>query len=270
MSGTRLPRPGRDRRPARRARRGLARRLVALRARRRRGARRRARVRDDGAAAAPARAGGLRRHGARAPRGGEGRRRLDARRLPHAASSSRSRSTPSSKTRAPSTAAVGVDGARRGVDRLRARRICSCCASMHDEPRLLAFTVLLTVFAADTFAYFGGRLIGRHKLAPTLSPGKTWEGFVVGSLAGVFVSFVALYDDRDHYLDDLAGDRARARRRPRGGGRRPLRVDAQARHAGEGHRAAARRPRRRPRPDRRAALRRRRPRSTSFWAFDYA
>ena len=53
---------------------------------------------------------------------------------------------------------------------------------MHDEPRLLAFTVLLTVFAADTFAYFGGRLIGRHKLAPTLSPGKTWEGFV-GRLA---------------------------------------------------------------------------------------
>ena len=55
-------------------------------------------------------------------------------------------------------------------------------------------------FAADTFAYFGGRLIGRHKMAPTLSPGKTWEGFVVGSLAGVFVAFVALYQDRDHYL----------------------------------------------------------------------
>ena len=30
-------------------------------------------------------------------------------------------------------------------------------------------------------------------MAPTLSPGKTWEGFVVGSLAGIFVSFVALY-----------------------------------------------------------------------------
>jgi phosphatidate cytidylyltransferase len=71
---------------------------------------------------------------------------------------------------------------------------------MHDEPRLLAFPVLLTVFAADTFAYFGGRLFGRHKMAPTLSPGKTWEGFAVGSIIGVFVSFVALYQDRDHYL----------------------------------------------------------------------
>ena len=71
---------------------------------------------------------------------------------------------------------------------------------MHTEPRLLAFTVVLTVWASDTFAYFGGRLFGRHKLAPTLSPGKTWEGFVVGSLVGIFVSFVALYDTRDTYL----------------------------------------------------------------------
>src|SRR5215831_3430466 len=68
------------------------------------------------------------------------------------------------------------------------------------EPRLLAFSVLLTVWAADTFAYVGGRLLGRHRMAPTLSPGKTWEGFVVGSLAGVFVAFVALYQDRDDYL----------------------------------------------------------------------
>jgi phosphatidate cytidylyltransferase len=71
---------------------------------------------------------------------------------------------------------------------------------MHDEAHLLALTVVLTVFAADTLAYFSGRLIGRRKLAPTLSPGKTWEGFAVGSLVGIFVAFVALYQDRDHYL----------------------------------------------------------------------
>jgi phosphatidate cytidylyltransferase len=69
-----------------------------------------------------------------------------------------------------------------------------------DKGRLLAFTVLLAVFADDTFAYFVGRLIGRHKLAPTLSPGKTWEGFVAGSAAAVFVAFIALYDDRDTFL----------------------------------------------------------------------
>jgi phosphatidate cytidylyltransferase len=37
-------------------------------------------------------------------------------------------------------------------------------------------------------------------MAPTLSPGKTWEGFAVGSLVGVFVSFIALYNDRHHFL----------------------------------------------------------------------
>jgi phosphatidate cytidylyltransferase len=102
-------------------------------------------------------------------------------------------------TRAPSTAAIGstVLGAAwigLGLGHLVLLR------RMHDEPRLLAFAVLLTVFGADTFAYFGGRLLGRRKLAPSLSPGKTWEGFFVGSLAGVFVSFIALYDTRDRYL----------------------------------------------------------------------
>lgn len=69
-----------------------------------------------------------------------------------------------------------------------------------EKPRLLSFTVVLTVFAADTVAYGAGRLLGRHKLAPRISPGKTWEGLVAGSLAGVFVSFVALYDTRSTYL----------------------------------------------------------------------
>jgi phosphatidate cytidylyltransferase len=59
--------------------------------------------------------------------------------------------------------------------------------------QLAAFTVIIAVFAADTAAYFTGRLVGRHRLAPTLSPGKTWEGFVAGTATAVFVAFVALY-----------------------------------------------------------------------------
>ena len=62
------------------------------------------------------------------------------------------------------------------------------------DGRLLVFTVLLTVFAADTAAFFIGRLLGRHKLAPAISPGKTWEGFVAGTVAGVAVTFFALYE----------------------------------------------------------------------------
>ena len=49
------------------------------------------------------------------------------------------------------------------------------------------------MFATDTAAYLLGRLAGRHKLAPAISPGKTWEGFVAGSLAGVFATWVTLY-----------------------------------------------------------------------------
>ena len=64
--------------------------------------------------------------------------------------------------------------------------------------RLALYTVLLAVWAGDTLAYLGGRLLGRHKMAPRTSPGKTWEGFVFGTAATVFVSFVALY--KQHFL----------------------------------------------------------------------
>jgi phosphatidate cytidylyltransferase len=63
-----------------------------------------------------------------------------------------------------------------------------------EHGRLAIFTVLIAVFAADTAAFFVGRLIGRHKLAPSLSPAKTWEGFVAGTLAAILVVFFALYD----------------------------------------------------------------------------
>jgi len=66
--------------------------------------------------------------------------------------------------------------------------------------RLAAFTVLLAVFANESFAFFVGRLVGRHKLAPRISPGKTWEGFVAGTVATIFVVFVALYDKRHEFL----------------------------------------------------------------------
>jgi phosphatidate cytidylyltransferase len=67
-----------------------------------------------------------------------------------------------------------------------------------EHGRLAAFTVLLAVWAGDTFAFFGGKLLGRHRMAPTTSPGKTWEGFIVGTAATIFVAFVALY--REDFL----------------------------------------------------------------------
>jgi phosphatidate cytidylyltransferase len=66
--------------------------------------------------------------------------------------------------------------------------------------RLASFTLLLAVWAGDTAAFSVGRLVGRHKLAPRISPAKTWEGFVAGTVTTIFVTFVALYDTRREFL----------------------------------------------------------------------
>jgi phosphatidate cytidylyltransferase len=47
-------------------------------------------------------------------------------------------------------------------------------------------SLLVIIWVADIFAYFGGRQFGRHKLAPSISPGKTREGALIG-LAGVLL-----------------------------------------------------------------------------------
>jgi len=51
--------------------------------------------------------------------------------------------------------------------------------------------VLVLVWIADTAAYFVGRAFGRHKLAPSISPGKTWEG-AAGGLGGALLYAILL------------------------------------------------------------------------------
>lgn len=65
-----------------------------------------------------------------------------------------------------------------------------------DDGRAWFFLGLLATFAVDTGAYAVGRAFGRHKMAPSISPGKTWEGAVGGFAAGVGVVFAlnALFD----------------------------------------------------------------------------
>lgn len=63
--------------------------------------------------------------------------------------------------------------------------------------------IMATVWVADSAAYFAGRRFGRHKLAPSISPGKTWEG-AFGAACAVVIYGLALAD----YLPAvLAGNR---------------------------------------------------------------
>ena len=52
---------------------------------------------------------------------------------------------------------------------------------------LLVYLVLITMFT-DTFAYIIGMLIGKHKLIEEVSPKKTWEGTIAGSIFGTFIA----------------------------------------------------------------------------------
>ena len=52
------------------------------------------------------------------------------------------------------------------------------------------FLLAATTFNADTGAYFAGHLLGRHKLAPKVSPGKTVEGLIGGIAGSVVAAFV--------------------------------------------------------------------------------
>lgn len=57
---------------------------------------------------------------------------------------------------------------------------------------LLSF-FFLVLMGSDTGAYYTGRAFGKHKLAPTVSPGKTWEGAVGGMLASLLMAALAHY-----------------------------------------------------------------------------
>jgi len=61
---------------------------------------------------------------------------------------------------------------------------------MTRDGRVWALFVLLVTWATDVGAYAGGHLWGKHKLAPTISPGKTWEGAVSGILSAAFAGLV--------------------------------------------------------------------------------
>lgn len=66
---------------------------------------------------------------------------------------------------------------------------------MRWTPRIsvLIVFILLSVWAGDIAAYYVGKNFGSHKLAPVVSPNKTWEGAVASLVASVFVAWLVFH-----------------------------------------------------------------------------
>lgn len=68
------------------------------------------------------------------------------------------------------------------------------------EGRVVLLLIAVVTWLNDSMAFFGGKFLGRHKLYPTVSPKKTWEGSffgLMGSVAGVFIVkglFITLWE----------------------------------------------------------------------------
>jgi len=52
------------------------------------------------------------------------------------------------------------------------------------------FFLMITIFAMDIMAYLVGKTFGRHKLAPAISPKKTWEGAIAGFITGLIAAVI--------------------------------------------------------------------------------
>jgi phosphatidate cytidylyltransferase len=58
---------------------------------------------------------------------------------------------------------------------------------------VLTLSLVLMVWGNDVFAYFGGKSLGKNKLAPSVSPNKTWEGFFFGILGALVGLLIVIY-----------------------------------------------------------------------------
>ena len=62
-------------------------------------------------------------------------------------------------------------------------------------------SVLCVVWMADVAAYFGGRALGKRKLAPAISPGKSWEGVWSGMSGVLLLALLWMQLDRSYGFD---------------------------------------------------------------------
>lgn len=66
---------------------------------------------------------------------------------------------------------------------------------------LEVFMLFVLIWSSDTFAYITGKFFGKHKMAPRISPKKTWEGFAGGVILTLILGFFV-----EKYFPDLRGN----------------------------------------------------------------
>jgi len=72
---------------------------------------------------------------------------------------------------------------------------------LEDTFSLEILFLFILIWSSDSFAYFAGRLFGKHKMAPKISPKKTWEGFAGGVILTLVLSFFV-----EKYFPELRGN----------------------------------------------------------------
>ena len=82
-------------------------------------------------------------------------------------------------------------------------RLDNYTADPHHGLFLLLYVFVL-VWAADSGAYFAGRAFGKHKLAPKVSPGKTWQGVFGGMITAAVLAFVFIHFSGETLLGSRA------------------------------------------------------------------
>lgn len=65
--------------------------------------------------------------------------------------------------------------------------------------KYLLFYIFTLVFAFDTGAFVVGKIFGRHKICPKISPGKTWEGFLGGFLLVCIIFYILLIINNNNF-----------------------------------------------------------------------
>lgn len=73
------------------------------------------------------------------------------------------------------------------------RNLFSSITMYNDALAFLTLSVIVSIWLCDSFAYFGGRLMGKTKLFPRVSPNKTWEGAIWGFIAAILTTLAFYY-----------------------------------------------------------------------------